>query len=81
MRILFDNGTGISPEIRDRIFEPFVTSKPAGEGTGLGLETVRRIVVNRHGGSIGVESQPGHTEFQVRLPLKQRTEHETTDSG
>ncbi len=67
-----DTGAGIPPEIRDRIFEPFVTSKPAGEGTGLGLETVRRIIVNRHHGKISVESKPGDTRFEVRLPLKHK---------
>lgn len=67
-----DTGAGIPPEIRDRIFEPFVTSKPAGEGTGLGLETVRRIIVNRHQGKIGVESKPGDTRFEVRLPLQHK---------
>jgi signal transduction histidine kinase len=71
-----DTGAGIAPEIRERLFEPFVTSKPAGQGTGLGLETARRIVVNRHRGSISVESAPGDTRFEVRLPLKQRNDHE-----
>ncbi|MES1261554.1 MAG: ATP-binding protein, partial [Acidobacteriota bacterium] len=65
-----DTGAGIPPEIRDRLFEPFVTSKPAGQGTGLGLETARRIVVNRHQGRISVESKPGDTQFEVRLPLQ-----------
>ena len=63
-----DTGPGISPEIKDRIFEPFFTTKPVGEGTGLGLDISWRIVVNRHGGDIGVESVPGDTRFWVCLP-------------
>ena len=57
------------PEIRDRIFEPFFTTKPVGEGTGLGLDISWRIVVNKHHGDLRVESVPGDTRFQVRLPL------------
>jgi len=64
-----DWGTGIAPELRDRIFEPFVTTKEPGRGTGLGLPLVFRIVAD-HGGSIGVDSRPGHgTTFTVRLPV------------
>ncbi|WP_255312563.1 sensor histidine kinase [Rhodococcus tukisamuensis] len=63
-----DTGQGIPEEIRGRIFEPFVTTKPVGEGTGLGLDISWRIV-NKHRGDIRVESQPGHTEFVVRIPL------------
>jgi len=63
-----DNGPGIPPEIRDRIFEPFFTTKPVGEGTGLGLDIVLRII-RSHQGSIHVNSRPGETSFQVRLPL------------
>lgn len=63
-----DSGPGIPKEIRDRIFEPFFTTKPVGEGTGLGLDTVYRIV-QKHRGSTQVESQPGRTSFQVRLPF------------
>jgi signal transduction histidine kinase len=63
-----DNGPGISPEIRPHIFEPFFTTKGVGEGTGLGLDTVQRIV-RKHRGSIQVTSQPGDTRFQVWLPL------------
>ena len=64
-----DNGPGIPPQIRDRIFEPFFTTKPVGEGTGLGLDTVYRIV-ERHHGEIRVESRPGQTSFLVRLPFE-----------
>jgi signal transduction histidine kinase len=65
-----DTGTGIPPEIQGKIFEPFFTTKKMGEGTGLGLDTVYRII-RRHHGSILVESKPGNTCFKVRLPLKQ----------
>ena len=63
-----DNGPGIPSEIRDHIFEPFFTTKGVGNGTGLGLDTARRIV-REHGGEISVESVPGSTCFQVRLPI------------
>jgi signal transduction histidine kinase len=63
-----DNGPGISPEIQSHIFEPFFTTKGVGEGTGLGLDTVQRIV-RKHKGSIQVTSKPGDTRFQVWLPL------------
>jgi signal transduction histidine kinase len=63
-----DNGPGILPEVRSHIFEPFFTTKGVGEGTGLGLDTVQRIV-KKHHGSIQVESKPGDTRFQVWLPL------------
>jgi signal transduction histidine kinase len=64
-----DTGPGVPPELRQRVFEPFFTTKPVGEGTGLGLDISYRIVVNRHGGDIGLVSNPGDTRFQVRLPL------------
>ncbi len=64
-----DNGPGVPPEIQTRIFEPFFTTKGVGEGTGLGLDTVYRIVVNRHKGEIKLISQPGDTRFVVRLPF------------
>nr|WP_324188481.1 ATP-binding protein [Nocardia flavorosea] len=64
-----DTGPGIATEVRDRIFEPFFTTKPVGEGTGLGLDISFRIVVNKHGGDIRVESRPGTTTFTVWLPL------------
>ncbi|MET8452264.1 ATP-binding protein [Streptomyces sp. NPDC005209] len=64
-----DTGPGVAPEIRDRIFDPFFTTKPVGQGTGLGLDISWRIVVNKHHGSLKVESVPGDTRFQVLLPL------------
>jgi len=63
-----DNGPGISPEIQSHIFEPFFTTKGVGEGTGLGLDTVQRIV-KKHRGHIQVASKPGDTRFQVWLPV------------
>ena len=63
-----DNGPGISPEAQTHIFEPFYTTKGVGEGTGLGLDTVQRIV-KKHRGTIQVTSKPGDTLFQVWLPL------------
>jgi signal transduction histidine kinase len=63
-----DNGPGIVPDIQAHIFEPFFTTKGVGEGTGLGLDTVQRIV-KKHRGNIQVSSKPGDTRFQVWLPL------------
>jgi len=63
-----DNGPGIPPEVQPRIFEPFFTTKPVGEVTGLGLDTVQRIV-RKHRGNIQIHSKSGDTRFQVRLPL------------
>ena len=63
-----DNGPGISPDVQTHIFEPFFTTKGVGEGTGLGLDTVQRIV-KKHRGNIQVNSKPGDTVFQVWLPL------------
>ena len=64
-----DNGTGIPPDVKEKIFNPFFTTKPAGEGTGLGLSLSHDIVVKQHGGSIEVETRPGEfTEFRVILP-------------
>jgi signal transduction histidine kinase len=64
-----DNGTGIPPEVKEKIFNPFFTTKPAGEGTGLGLSISHDIVVKQHGGSIEVDTQPGEfTEIRIILP-------------
>jgi signal transduction histidine kinase len=66
-----DNGTGIPPEIRDKLFQPFFTTKPTGEGTGLGLSISYDIVTQQHGGTIEVDSRIGEfTEFSVRLPRR-----------
>jgi signal transduction histidine kinase len=67
-----DNGPGISPEVEPHIFEPFFTTKGVGEGTGLGLDAVQRIV-RKHRGNIQVTSEPGDTRFQVWLPLAEAT--------
>ena len=64
-----DTGPGVPEEIRSRIFEPFFTTKPFGEGTGLGLDISWRIIVNKHHGDLRLESTPGDTRFQVRLPF------------
>jgi signal transduction histidine kinase len=64
-----ENGTGIPPDVKEKMFNPFFTTKPAGEGTGLGLSICHDIVVKQHGGSIEVDTQPGEfTEIRVILP-------------
>ena len=64
-----DNGTGIPPEVKEKMFNPFFTTKPAGEGTGLGLSLSHDIIVKQHAGSIEVDTQPGEfTEFRIVLP-------------
>ena len=64
-----DNGTGIPPEVKEKLFNPFFTTKPAGEGTGLGLSISHDIIVKQHGGSIEVDTQPSEfTEFRIVLP-------------
>jgi two-component system NtrC family sensor kinase len=64
-----DHGIGIPPEIKDKLFQPFFTTKPTGEGTGLGLSISYDIVTQQHGGTIAVDSRVGEfTEFTVRLP-------------
>jgi signal transduction histidine kinase len=66
-----DNGTGIPDEVKDKMFNPFFTTKPAGEGTGLGLSMSHDIVVKQHGGTIDVATEPGEfTEFTILLPRK-----------
>jgi signal transduction histidine kinase len=64
-----DDGPGIPEDIVDRIFTPFFTTKPVGEGTGLGLDLAWRIVVEKHAGNMSVQSKPGDTRFIVYLPL------------
>jgi signal transduction histidine kinase len=66
---IHDNGTGIPEEVKEKIFNPFFTTKPSGEGTGLGLSMSHDIIVKQHGGSIDVETEPGlFTEFKIVLP-------------
>ena len=65
-----DHGPGIPADVLPRIFEAFFTTKPQGSGTGLGLEIVHRIVTQKFGGKIDVESEPGNTRFVVKLPLQ-----------
>jgi two-component system NtrC family sensor kinase len=68
-----DNGIGIAPEIKDKLFQPFFTTKPTGEGTGLGLSISYDIVTQQHGGTIEVDSRVGEfTEFTIRLPRAYR---------
>jgi signal transduction histidine kinase len=64
-----DDGPGVPDQIRERVFDPFFTTKEVGRGTGLGLDTARRILVERHRGSLTLESRPGHTVFRARLPI------------
>jgi signal transduction histidine kinase len=70
---VIDTGPGVPEDLKHRVFEPFFTTKGVGQGTGLGLELSFRVVVQRHGGDIRVESVPGDTHFQVRLPLREVT--------
>ena len=74
-----DNGIGIPPEVKEKMFNPFFTTKPAGEGTGLGLSITHDIIVKQHSGSIEVDTQPGEfTEIRIILP---RTATFITESG
>jgi two-component system, NtrC family, sensor kinase len=64
-----DNGTGMTPDVKEKMFNPFFTTKPTGEGTGLGLSISHDIIVKQHGGSIEVETRPDEfTEIRVILP-------------
>jgi two-component system NtrC family sensor kinase len=66
---VWDNGTGVPADIKDKLFQPFFTTKPTGEGTGLGLSISYDIITQQHGGTIAVESEVGeHSEFMIRLP-------------
>jgi signal transduction histidine kinase len=68
-----DDGPGIPDDIREHVFDPFFTTKDVGKGTGLGLDTARRIIVERHHGSMTLESRPGRTVFRVRMPIQAAT--------
>jgi signal transduction histidine kinase len=63
-----DSGTGMPPDVVEHAFDAFFSTKDVGKGTGLGLDIARRIVVQRHGGTIDIESEPGHTVVRVRVP-------------
>jgi signal transduction histidine kinase len=77
-----DNGTGVPPEIKDKLFQPFFTTKPTGEGTGLGLSISYDIVTQQHGGAITVDSRVGEfTEFIVRLPRAHLSRYNARCSG
>ena len=65
-----DTGPGMAPEVADRAFEAFYTTKDVGKGTGLGLDIARRIVEERHGGAIAIDSRPGRTVLRVRIPVR-----------
>ncbi len=65
-----DPGPGMSPLVAARAFEAFYTTKDVGKGTGLGLDIARRIVTERHGGTITIDSRPGATVLRVRLPIR-----------
>jgi signal transduction histidine kinase len=75
-----DHGEGIPADVLPRIFDAFFTTKPQGSGTGLGLDIVHRIVTEKFGGKIEVETEPGKTRFVVRLPLGRARESEKVDS-
>jgi signal transduction histidine kinase len=67
---IVDNGPGIPNDVQPRIFEPFYTTKPPGQGTGLGLHISHDIIVNRHHGQLLVQSKPGETKFKIILPKR-----------
>lgn len=70
-----DTGPGMPKEVQAHAFEPFYTTKDVGTGTGMGLDISRRIIVERHGGEITIESRPDETVLRVRLPLRPTTTH------
>jgi signal transduction histidine kinase len=77
-----DNGMGIPAEVKEKIFNPFFTTKPAGEGTGLGLSMTHDIIVKQHGGTIRVDTEPGeYTEFIVTLPRASGAQNNQRSTG
>jgi len=70
-----DTGPGMPAEVQARAFEAFYTTKDVGQGTGLGLDIARRIIVERHHGEIAIDSRPGETILRVRLPLTRPGDH------
>ncbi|MGZ4705562.1 MAG: sensor histidine kinase [Acidimicrobiales bacterium] len=68
-----DTGQGMTHDVQDHAFEPFFTTKGVGKGTGLGLDISRRIIVDRHGGEVAIDAQPGETVLRVRLPRRPKT--------
>jgi signal transduction histidine kinase len=69
---VIDNGPGVPPEVQGNLFEPFVTTKPAGQGSGLGLDNARRIIEKGHHGTLAFTTSPEGTTFTVELPLTDR---------
>jgi signal transduction histidine kinase len=67
---VIDSGPGMPPKVAAHAFEPFFTTRDVGKGTGLGLDIAQRIVVERHGGTIAIDSRPGQTTLRVRLPVR-----------
>ena len=65
-----DTGPGMDPQVAARAFDAFYTTKDTGKGTGLGLDIARRTIVERHAGTITIESRPGNTVLRVRLPIR-----------
>jgi len=65
-----DTGCGMPPDVAARAFEPFFTTKDAATNTGLGLDIARRIITERHGGTIDIDSRPGHTVLRVQIPVR-----------
>jgi signal transduction histidine kinase len=78
---IIDSGPGIPSEVRDRLFDPFVTTKAIGKGTGLGLSMSRNIIVEHHGGTLDVASEPGRTCFEIRIPLDPDADSEPITGG
>jgi len=75
-----DTGPGMPPQVAARAFDAFYTTKEVGKGAGLGLDIARRIVVERHAGTITIDSQPGETVLRVRIPIRPAQARQRTDS-